>query len=156
RRGTFGAETKRSGRIVRRTVFGRLTVDASTTKIVTHGNRAKGPMFQRSSLALASVSACACLLITLAVLRAPAQTPPTGTATRFPDAHEAPSKGWTGPVFQLRQDYPRVQPPPEDYPWTKYDFRDKAQWKDYMRAVLLYCYDGNLEVDWVVQRNRKR
>lgn len=31
--------------------------------------------------------------------------------TDFPDAHEAPPPGWTGPVFTLSQAYPAVRPP---------------------------------------------
>jgi hypothetical protein len=72
----------------------------------------------------------------------------------FPDAAMDPLPGWTGPVFELRQDYPKVPPKPERYPWKKYDYR--TQWKEYMMSVLHYCYQGNLEADWVPQKNRVR
>jgi hypothetical protein len=65
-----------------------------------------------------------------------------------------PLPGWTGPVFELSQDYPKSQPKPEAYPWKQYDFR--TQWREYAMSVLQYCSEGNLEVDWVVQKNKVR
>jgi hypothetical protein len=79
---------------------------------------------------------------------------PPAQAKTFPDAGMKPVPGWRGPVFELRQDYPRAQPKPENYPWKRYDFR--TQWREYMMSVLRYCYEGNLDVDWVVQKNRVR
>jgi len=76
------------------------------------------------------------------------------TAHVFPDARDQPPKNWKGPIFKLSQNYPKVLPTPEDYPWKKYNF--KTQWREYMYAVLNYCYQGNTEVDWVVQKNKVR
>ena len=48
----------------------------------------------------------------------------------FPDAHNAPPAGWTGPVFTLSQAYPATLPalePISRRPWTQFDFRDPAQ-----------------------------
>jgi len=55
-------------------------------------------------------------------------------AGTFPDAHDEPPEGWTGPVFKLRQNYPKNPPPVEAYPWKKFDF--KKQPLDYLRSVL--------------------
>ena len=72
----------------------------------------------------------------------------------FPDAHNPPIAGWTGPVFRLRQDYPSTPPPAENYPWKQFNFRTQSL--DYLRAVLNYAYEGNIEVDWEVQKNTQR
>jgi hypothetical protein len=74
--------------------------------------------------------------------------------TRFPDAHEAPPAGWAGPVFKLRQDYPTSLPPAESLPWANID--PKTDGMKYAKAVLAYAFDGNVGVDWVVQKNTKR
>jgi hypothetical protein len=84
----------------------------------------------------------------------PAGPTPSAGTPRFPDAHESPPSGWTGPVFRLSQDYPVSQPSPEAKPWKQYDFRSEPD--KYMRAVLDYVCEGNVEVDWVVQNNPKR
>jgi hypothetical protein len=72
----------------------------------------------------------------------------------FPDAHDDPIPGWNGPVFRLRQDYPSILPAPEDYPWKQFNFR--TQPLDYLRSVLAYAYEGNVAVDWEVQKNTVR
>ena len=57
----------------------------------------------------------------------------------FPDAHNAPPAGWTGPVFKLSQAYPATLPalePISRRPWTQFDFRDPAQAPKYLKAVL--------------------
>ena len=73
---------------------------------------------------------------------------------QFPDAHDPPPAGWTGPVFHLRQDYPQTLPPTGTRPWTSISF--KTQPNDYMKAVLTYALEGNKEVDFVVQNNATR
>jgi hypothetical protein len=76
---------------------------------------------------------------------------------RFPDFRDDPRTAnppWTGPVFQLSQDYPKAPPPAQNYPWKQYD--PKTQWREYLTSVLSYCYEGNIECDWVVQQNAKR
>lgn len=75
------------------------------------------------------------------------------TPQRFPDARDRPPANWTGPVFKLSQDYPS-QLPTEVYPWKQFDFQ--KQWKDYMLSVLKYCYEGNVENDWELQKNSVR
>ena len=75
---------------------------------------------------------------------------------RFPDAGEKPISGWSGPVFELSQDYPRRKPAVEPQPWKKYDFTKETEWKDYLLAVLHYSMEGNVDVDWVLQKNTVR
>jgi hypothetical protein len=74
-----------------------------------------------------------------------ASTVVIGAAT-FPDAHNPPPTGWTGPVFKLSQDYPTSLPPPEppsSRPWTQFDFKNPSQAQQYIQAVLAYCLEGN-------------
>src|ERR1051326_5830618 len=75
-------------------------------------------------------------------------------AQPYPDAQMAPTPGWAGPVFRLSQAYPKTRPNPGPQPWKQYDFR--TQWREYLNAVLHYCYEGNAEVDWVGQKNTVR
>lgn len=61
--------------------------------------------------------------------------------------------GWTGPVFQLSDAYPQSKQKDSE-PWKNFDFRKSP--KRYMLSVLSYFLEGNIEVDWVVQKNKKR
>ena len=79
---------------------------------------------------------------------------PPAKATPFPDAHEAPPAGWKGPVFKLRQDYPATKPATEALPWDKID--PKTNGVAYAKAVLAYIYDGNVAVDFQVEKNKVR
>jgi hypothetical protein len=72
----------------------------------------------------------------------------------FPDTQMAPTPRWSGPVFHLSQNYPKVLPTVQHYPWEKFDFRTQSN--EYMLSVLHYCYEGNLDVDWDVERNAVR
>jgi hypothetical protein len=72
----------------------------------------------------------------------------------YPDAHEKPPASWKGSVFKLRQDFPTTQPAAETVPWGKIDF--KKQPEDYIRAVLAYSLEGNVAVDWQVEKNKIR
>ena len=72
----------------------------------------------------------------------------------FPNAHTPPIPGWTGPVFQLRQDYPTSPPPAEGLSWKAFDY--KTQPIQYVQSVLQYAYEGNTAVDWQVERNMTR
>ncbi len=75
-------------------------------------------------------------------------------AGTFPDARDLPPKDWTGPVFRLSQSYPDHPLEPGDPPWRTLDFRkDPAA---YARTILAYAYEGNVDVDWVVQNNSVR
>jgi hypothetical protein len=73
---------------------------------------------------------------------------------QFPDAHDPPPSGWTGPVFRLKQDYPATRPAAGNQPWMQFSFR--TQPNEYMRAVLNYALEGNREVDFNVQNNAVR
>jgi hypothetical protein len=73
---------------------------------------------------------------------------------RFPSAHDEPPIGWSGPVFQLSQDYPDKLPPLEPAPWLHFDFRTQSE--QYLRAVLDYALEGNIEVDFRGQDNQVR
>jgi hypothetical protein len=66
----------------------------------------------------------------------------------FPDAHDPPPAGWTGPVFKLSQNYPATLPalePAGKRPWRQFDFKNPAQAPQFMKAVLDYCLEGNKE-----------
>lgn len=75
-------------------------------------------------------------------------------SAQFPDAHDPPPAGWTGPVFRLKQDYPQTLPSVGSRPWMSFDFR--TQPNEYIKAVLDYALDGNKQVDFVVQNNNTR
>ena len=77
-------------------------------------------------------------------------------AQKFPDAHDPPTANWTGPVFRLSQDYPETQPAIGPEPWKQFDFRDPAEAEQYLRAVLGYAMEGNVDIDWVGQDNSVR
>jgi hypothetical protein len=65
----------------------------------------------------------------------------------FPDAHDAPPAGWTGPVFKLSQAYPGSLPKLEALSkrkWLQFDFKKSADAPKYLQAVLDYCMEGNM------------
>jgi hypothetical protein len=64
----------------------------------------------------------------------------------FPDAHNPPPTGWTGPVFKLSQNYPTTLPslePASSRRWTQFDFTKPTEAPPYIKAVLDYCLEGN-------------
>src|SRR5689334_14137711 len=64
----------------------------------------------------------------------------------FPDAHDAPPSGWTGPVFKLSQAYPASLPnlePLSKRKWRQFDFKKPTEAPKYLQAVLDYCMEGN-------------
>ncbi len=69
-----------------------------------------------------------------------------------------PSPDYEGKVFKLSQDYPTQLPPQESYPWLKLDFKDggPVDPKAYLRALLDYGLEGNVDVDFYVQDNKRR
>jgi len=75
-------------------------------------------------------------------------------AQKFPDFGYAPPNDWQGATFALSQNYPATLPPPEHYPWLTIDF--KAHPDDYLWAVLHYCFEGNVDIDFLVQKNTVR
>jgi hypothetical protein len=58
--------------------------------------------------------------------------------------------------FLLSQNYPAALPPAPNggYPWDKLNFKRDPE--KFMRAVLGYCWEGNEEVDFYVQKNTLR
>jgi hypothetical protein len=77
-------------------------------------------------------------------------------ASAFPNAHEDPPGWWpaSAPRFALSASYPATRPPAESLPWKSIDFRTAGL--EYLRAVLAYVYEGNLQVDWRVNENAVR
>jgi hypothetical protein len=66
--------------------------------------------------------------------------------------------------FKLSQCYPQDEPrlSREELPWyddkerKELDFLNKKDQARYLAAILEYCYQENLENDWVVEKNKKR
>ncbi|KAJ9109363.1 hypothetical protein QFC21_000693 [Naganishia friedmannii] len=71
------------------------------------------------------------------------------TSSRYP----VPSD-WKGSVFKLRDDYPTAPLAPDFATWAFIDFRKDPE--TYANAILEYCLEGNVETDWVVQKNKTR
>ena len=68
---------------------------------------------------------------------------------------EPPKSEFTGPLFELSQDYPTQMPPESEIPgFYETDFH--TDWRTYMMEVRDYCFEGNTEVDWRVQENKVR
>jgi hypothetical protein len=64
-----------------------------------------------------------------------------------------PPSDYKGPLFKLRNDYPRESTETEsDHPWLKVDFRTEP--KRYIELLLDYCFEGMPECDFVAQDNR--
>lgn len=80
----------------------------------------------------------------------------------FPDfGFMAEAGQYTGPIFKLSQDYPSQAPDPTKLPafFTKLPAtftNDFSTWRDYMMAVRDYCFEGNLDIDWRVEKNPVR
>lgn len=62
-----------------------------------------------------------------------------------------PPEDWQGRVFELSQDFPSEEPEPEDFPWEAINFQLEPF--EYLRTVLSYSLEGNIEVDFDVQNN---
>lgn len=79
---------------------------------------------------------------------------PNPAPARFPsfDPRYPPPPG-TPDVFQLSQDYPTTYKQ-EVFPWMAIDY--KAFPTEYLGAVLSYCLEGNVDVDFKVQDNKVR
>lgn len=117
--------------------------------------------------ALAAAAGLIVCVAAIAVAREPASEAGQGTdlqrkllatpnpaPTRFPsfDPRYPPPPG-AKDVFQLSQDYP-TSFKNESFPWMAIDF--KAYPTEYLGAVLSYCLEGNLDVDFKVQDNKVR
>ena len=76
----------------------------------------------------------------------------------LPDPDDLPAR-YKGQIFRLSQDYPAARPAPDDKA-AKILRHDldwiKANWKSYMMEVRDYCFEGNVENDWRVERNSVR
>lgn len=85
---------------------------------------------------------------------------PPSPSPRFPDfGFMAPS--YTGEIFRLIQDYPATKPDGKTLPaffakFPKGLTTDFTGWRDYMMAIRDYCFEGNVEVDWRVEKNKVR
>ncbi|KAK9815901.1 hypothetical protein WJX72_011656 [[Myrmecia] bisecta] len=77
-----------------------------------------------------------------------------GGAAKLVDLNYSPPSGWTGPVFALSQDYPTQLPPATSFPWQTIDFKTLP--KEYLQAVLDYCYEGSIDNSFVPQKNPVR
>jgi hypothetical protein len=74
-------------------------------------------------------------------------------AQNFPDFGYQPPEDWKQATFSLSQNFPTKPPAKVPLPWESIDFR--AESEKYLWAILNYGYDGNLEVDFEVQKNTK-
>src|ERR1700730_3856361 len=68
-----------------------------------------------------------------------------------------PPAGYTGRVYKLNQNYPNQLPPMENYPWLTIGFKDggPVDPRAYLQALLDYGLEGNVEVDFYVEVNKK-
>jgi hypothetical protein len=107
-------------------------------------------MFQR--LLVLFLIAFGVLIFSMRGIETGARTPPP--VFSFPSARDTPPPGWTGDVFVLSQDYPPTAPTPETLPWKAFDF--KTQPIQYIDALLAYGLEGNIEVEFQVQKNAVR
>ncbi|GAA0686674.1 hypothetical protein GCM10009429_09460 [Dyella marensis] len=97
----------------------------------------------------------------LAALAALSFVAGAANAGTFPDfGYQPPSKLYSGPLFQLSQDYPKQMPnstPPAFFNLLPKQFSSNFEtWRPYVDAVKKYCLEGNVETDWVVQKNPVR
>jgi hypothetical protein len=66
-----------------------------------------------------------------------------------------PPGEYSGPFFDLNQDYPTEEPPASERPsFFKTDFR--TEWRKYMMEVRTYCLEGNTEAAWLGEKNPVR
>jgi len=81
-------------------------------------------------------------------------------AGTFPDFGYQPPATYKGPLFQLSQNYPTTLPggpPPAFFKLLPAKLTNNfEQWRPYVDAVKQYCLEGNVENDWVVQKNTIR
>jgi hypothetical protein len=77
---------------------------------------------------------------------------PTLTFSSYNAAYPPPA-GYAHP-FELAQDYPDDYNAKEQFVWQKINFKKCP--KEYLKAILGYCLDGNTDVNFEVQRNTRR
>jgi hypothetical protein len=74
--------------------------------------------------------------------------------TPFPDfGYMLPPSQYDGPVFKLVADYPDTLP--TDIP-SFFSINYKHDWREYLERVQEYCFKGNTEVDFRVEKNKVR
>jgi len=86
---------------------------------------------------------------TAADVAPPAPQEPFSSYEFKPDEEE-----YTGPLFELSQDYPTQMPEGPMPGFFRTDFRE--DWRAYMDEARNYCFEGNTEVDWRGQENAVR
>lgn len=74
-------------------------------------------------------------------------------AQNFPSTNDKVPAGWPGPIFKLSQNYPKMLPS-ETQPWQTIDPTKDPQ--RYVEAVYHYVLEGNIEIDWQIQKNQVR
>jgi hypothetical protein len=69
-----------------------------------------------------------------------------------------PPASYRGRVFKLSQSYPDQLPPQEKYPWLNIEFKNggPVDPRAYLQALLDYGLEGNVEVDFYVEDNKRR
>ncbi|SEO32100.1 hypothetical protein [Pseudomonas sp. NFACC39-1] len=86
----------------------------------------------------------------------------SANAGTFPDFGFAPPKSeYSGPAFQLSQNYPTTAPGAASMPaffkiLPTTRSNDFETWRAYMEGVKQYCLEGNAETNWNVQKNTVR
>jgi hypothetical protein len=70
------------------------------------------------------------------------------------DSGDTVPPGWTGPKFAMSKNYPSTKPTEPGQPWRQLNFRTQSE--QYIKAVLDYALEGNVEAGWVVQNNAVR
>lgn len=69
--------------------------------------------------------------------------------------YEPPANEYSGPFFELSQDYPTQEPSAKELPpFFNTDFR--TEWRKYMMEVREYCLEGNTETAWLGEKNPVR
>src|ERR1044072_5146197 len=100
--------------------------------------------------------------VPLACLTLAATQPSQAPRQAFPDfGFQAPTSQYSGEPFRLSQDYPKTKPDgkklPDFFATLPKSFNtDFAPWREYMMAIREYCFAGNLDVDWRVEKNQTR
>jgi len=121
----------------------------------------------RSGIVLGRLSTtltlCVLAVAITALARFALAAPPSWAPSRtFPDyGFMAPSSQYSGEPFRLSQNYPKTKPDGKKLPaffakLPKTFTTDFSTWREYMMGVRQYCFEGNIEVDWRVEKNKVR
>lgn len=96
------------------------------------------------------VSRRLCVALSLCLMPAAAW----GLAPVYPDVGYRPPSDWTEATFSLSQAYPASAPTASKRPWASIDPATDPE--KYLWAVINYAYEGNVDKDFVVQKNTVR